>query len=139
MHSQNQGMAQIVNPTATIRALEQIMLAAGEQVALGLDTAFADKLSSREYDWPGQTVRSDGSVVSSPRDIIDTGALDSSQQLLRSRGEWLWLWTAPHALIVHEGATLRNGGEYPARRWTRRAVIAYKPLVKFAEEVAKRV
>jgi hypothetical protein len=132
-------MAQIVNPNATVKALEQIMLAAGEQVALGLDTAFTDKLSSREYDWPGPTRRANGQTVTTPRDIIDTGELDSSQQLLRSRGEWLWLWTTPHALIVHEGATLRNGGEYPARRWTRRAVLDYKPLVKFAQEVRKRV
>lgn len=24
-------------------------------------------------------------------------------------------WSAPHAVIVHEGATMRNGTEYPAR------------------------
>jgi hypothetical protein len=132
-------MAKVVNPTATVRALESIMLDAGEQVALGLDTAFAEAIASKEYEWPGDTRRANGQTVGSPRDIIDTGELDSSQQLLRSRGEWLWLWTAPHALIVHEGATLRNGGEYPARRWTRVAVLAYKPHARFAQEVRKRV
>jgi hypothetical protein len=26
-------------------------------------------------------------------------------------------WSAPYAAIVHEGATMRNGTEYPARPW----------------------
>jgi hypothetical protein len=133
-------MATILNPNATIKALESILFDAGEQVVAGLDSAFSEKLASPEYQWPGTTKRQNGQTVGSPRDIIDTGELDSSQRLSRAgKGDWLWVWTAPHALIVHEGATLRNGGEYPARRWTRRAVVAYNPVKKFAEEVRKRV
>jgi hypothetical protein len=133
-------MATILNPTATVRALESILIDAGESVVAGLDDAFAQKLASPEYQWPGTTKRQNGSTVGSPRDIIDTGELDSSQRLSRAgKGDWLWTWTADHALLVHEGATLRNGGEYPARPWTRRAVAAYNPVKKFAEEVKRRV
>jgi len=130
----------ITDPDATLRALENIMVGAAEVVVPEFDTALTQALSDRAYQWPGQTRRQNGQVVGSPRDIIDTGELDSSQSLTReSRTAWRWRWTAPHALIVHEGATLRNGTELPARRWTRRAVQQYRPFVKFAREVAKRV
>lgn len=133
-------MATIVNPAATVRAIEAILLDAAAPVVAGLDSAFAEKISSPDYQWPGPTRRSDGRVVNSPRDIIDTGAFDSSQQLTRpARGVWLWLWAVPYALVIHEGATLRNGGEYPARPWTKRAVADYQPAEKFAQEVRRRV
>jgi hypothetical protein len=132
-------MAVILNPNAVARKLESILIDAGEVIVAGLDDAFSEKLASTEYDWPRTTVRRNGRTVTSPRDIIDTGELDSSQRLTRvSRTEWLWDWSADHALIVHEGATLRNGTDIPARRWTVRAVQAYKPLSKFAEEVRRR-
>jgi hypothetical protein len=130
----------ILNPQATVKAIESIMIDSLEAIVPELDTAFTQALSDKAYAWPGRTVRSNGQVVSSPRDIIDTGELDSSQRLAReSRTAWRWDWTAGHALLVHEGATLRGGGVYPARRWTGRAVLQYKPYVKFAREVAKRV
>ena len=130
----------ILNPGSVVRNLEAILIDAALPVVAGLDSAFAQKLASPEYQWPGTTKRQNGSTVGSPRDIIDTGELDSSQRLTRlSRLEWLWDWSADHALTAHEGATLRNGTDYPARRWTVRAVQAYKPLSKFAQEVRKRV
>ena len=130
----------ILNPGSVVRNLEAILIDAALPVVAGLDAAFAQKLASNEYDWPRPTVRSDGRPVTRPRDIIDRGELDSSQRLTRlSRLEWLWDWSADHALTAHEGATLRNGTDYPARRWTVRAVQAYKPLSKFAQEVRRRV
>jgi hypothetical protein len=130
----------IVNPAATVNAIEALLVDAAESVVLGLDSALTQALSDRAYDWPNRTVRSNGQTVSSPRDIIDTGELDSSQQLTReSRTVWRWDWTADHALIVHEGATLRNGTEIPARPWTKRGVEQYKPAAKFAQEVRRRV
>ena len=135
------GMAtRIVNPTATARAIEDILVSAAEKIVPELDTALTQAISDRTYAWPRRTVRSNGQTVGSPRDIIDTGELDSSQSLTRQgRTEWLWRWTADHALIVHEGATLRSGTVLPARRWTGRAVQQYKPQEKFAREVSRRV
>jgi hypothetical protein len=133
-------MAVILNPNAVTRKLESILIDAGEVVVSELDTAFSQKIASKEWPWPNPTKRRNGQTVTSPRDIIDTGALDGSQQLTRpKRGTWIWLWTAPYALIVHEGATLRNGGEYPARPWTKAAVREYQPFKKFAQEVKRRV
>jgi hypothetical protein len=109
-------------------------------VVPAFDSALTQALSARVYQWPNRTVRRNGRTVSSPRDIIDTGDLDSSQQLTReSRFVWRWDWTAAHALFVHEGVTLRNGTDLPARRWTVRAVEQFKPVAKFAKEVRKNV
>jgi hypothetical protein len=38
-------------------------------------------------------------------------------------------WSAPHALIVHEGAVMANGTVLPARRWTDFA-IAQNPVAQ---------
>lgn len=133
-------MAAIVNRAAAVKAIENILVDAGADVVAGLDAAFAQKIASTEWQWPRPTRRRNGRTVNSPRDIIDTGELDSSQQLTRvSRVEWRWDWTADHALLVHEGFTLRSGGEYPARPWTERAVADYRPVQKFAQEVRRRV
>jgi hypothetical protein len=130
----------ILNPGSVVRNLEGILIDAAESVVAGLDGAFTEKLASPEYDWPRPTVRSNGRTVTSPRNIIDTGELEGSQRLARiSRVEWLWDWRAGHALINHEGGTLRNGTDYPARRWTARAVQSYKPAEKFVAEVRRRV
>jgi hypothetical protein len=133
-------LAGIVNPGETIRALEQIGLRAMDEVVPGFDSALTQAISAKAYPWPRKTRRSNGRIVSSPRDIIDTGELDSSQQLTReSRFVWRWDWRAAHALFVHEGVTLRNGTELPARRWTVRAVEQYKPVAKFAKAVRANV
>jgi hypothetical protein len=133
-------VAVILDPNLVAQKLESILIDAGEVVVVGLDTAFSQKISSSEWPWPGPTKRRNGQTVTSPRDIIDTGELDSSQRLTRpKRGTWIWLWTAPYALFVHEGATLRGGGEYPARPWTKAAVAEYQPGDKFAQEVKRRV
>lgn len=129
----------IVNPAATVKAIESVMVDSLAAIVPGLDTALTQAISARVYQWPRRTVRSNGQTVGSPRDIIDTGDLDSSQRLTRESAlVWRWDWTAEHALFVHEGVTLRNGTEMPARRWTVRAVEQFNPNAKFAREVRSR-
>lgn len=132
-------MVGIVNQQATVDTIERLLVNAAESLVAGLDSAFAQKISSSEYSWPRTTKRRNGQTVRTPRDIIDTGALDSSQRLSRpNRAEWQWQWDVPYAVLVHEGATLQSGAEYPARPWTKRAVDDYKPLRKFAQEIKRR-
>ncbi len=40
-------------------------------------------IRSKIWDWPGTTVRRNGRVVGSPRNIVDTGELLSQQQQVR--------------------------------------------------------
>lgn len=47
--------------------------------ALGF--AFQDAIEADIWYWPNRTERSDGTIVDSPRDIVDTGALRDSQTI----------------------------------------------------------
>lgn len=57
------------------------MLRAWIATAERLDGEFRAAIEVEVYEWDRETVRSDGSVVSSPRDIVDTSELRDSQEL----------------------------------------------------------
>ena len=53
------------------------------------------------------------------RDIVDTGQLRSSQQLVFTAPlEAIYSWPVEYAAYVHEGYTLRNGTRVEGRPWT---------------------
>lgn len=49
--------------------------------AFSLGFAFQDAIEAPIWFWPNNTQRSDGTIVGSPRDIVDTGALRDSQSI----------------------------------------------------------
>lgn len=76
------------------------------------------QMDAEVYEWPRVTERVNGEVVSSPRDIVDTGELQDSQEhtkLQRFRHEYLY--SPEYASLVHEGGVNENGTNYPARPW----------------------
>lgn len=94
--------------------------AAARAVFAVLAGRFQDALRKQVYPWPRLTVRSNDQIVSSPRNIIDSGALAQQQQAPRIQGTQAeYRWTSPYAVAVHEGAVLSNGTVLPARPWTR--------------------
>ncbi len=73
-------------------------------------------------------------VVGNFRNIYDTGELDRSQNMVMlSRFRVRYSWSAPHAVIVHEGAVLRSGRRIPARRFTRVAAKEANLSQRFAD------
>lgn len=53
------------------------------------------------------------------QDIVDTGALRDSQQLIfTNKGGAEFSWSVPYSIYVHQGYTLRNGRRQPGRQWT---------------------
>jgi hypothetical protein len=75
-----------------------------------------------------------------PRDIVDTGDLRDSQRLDQiSEDEAKYSWPVPYSLIVHNGARLRNGGDYPARPWTKRAIARRNPHGVFSKLLAAKL
>ncbi len=97
---------------------------ASEQAAAAvfqiLNARFQAALTRPVYDWDlGNTIRSNGQVAGSPRNIVDTGLLRQSNTgpiIKGLRAEFRW--TAPYSVAVHEGARLVNGTLLPARPWT---------------------
>lgn len=95
--------------------------------------AFQQSFTAKAWDWPGQTQRSGGSIVGSPRNLIDIGNL-------RQSGSWQftgpysarYTWSAQYATAVHEGyRRSRADGSYstwPARPWTHAVLGRMKAL-----------
>jgi hypothetical protein len=57
----------------------------GDSFTIGahvLDGALRDAIDAPVYRWPRKTRRSTGEVVTSPRNIVDTGELRDSQSML---------------------------------------------------------
>ena len=55
--------------------------AAFKATAITYNRAMQEAIASPVWNWPRRTVRSDGSIAGSPRDILDTGDLLNSQKL----------------------------------------------------------
>lgn len=102
------------------------LLVKGFQGAVQNYAAQARKeITSSKWEHPRDTVRSNGQVVGSPRDIVDSGKLRGSQQPPKfSQGGMAASieWTAEYALYVHEGVTYQNGTSTPPKRWTESAL-----------------
>ena len=93
-----------------------------------LDRQFTEEIQTVEWGWPGETKRKNGKTVSSPRDIVDTGDLMRSQQNRKiDNFTWRWTWDVEYSSVVHNGAVLKRGGNYPARPWTKTALRVVKP------------
>ncbi|QLE47987.1 hypothetical protein FD724_07535 [Nostoc sp. C057] len=66
-----------------------------------------------------ETLRNNGDLVGSPRNILDEEELYNSLVIARSANAAEYTWESDHAAIIHDGATTKNGTELPARPWTK--------------------
>lgn len=91
-----------------------------------LNSAFQDALGSEVWPHPlGTTIRSNGSEVGSPRNIVDTGILRASNTFTINGLIATFGWTVGHATAVHYGATIYPWGNknakpvtLPPKPWT---------------------
>ena len=95
---------------------------------------FQEEIEAVKWDWPNETIRSDGRPVNSPRDIVDTGGLKESQRRENeSRGAVDFVWTGgngkAYAFEVHEGYTSKNNQRLPPRRFTDATVSRLEDIV----------
>lgn len=97
---------------------------------LKLQTTFAlfTSLRSEKWFWPNITARENGTIVDSPRNIVDTSRLMFSQsvttQNMKTKSQLKISYSVPYAAIVHYGGVIRPYGNrfansvvYPARPW----------------------
>lgn len=103
--------------------------------------ALDEAMEDNWYDWIGETKRRNGEIVNAPRNIIDTGALIESKAIARSStgNSVEFSWDVPYAAAVHEGCTLRNGTELPARPWTKKAIEISDPSYVFDQALRRQL
>jgi len=88
-----------------------------------LGMKFTQAISSNIWDWP------DGGT----RDIVDTGQLRDSQQLIYTGPiNAQFNWTAEYAAAVHQGATFKNGRVMRGRPWTEYTMNNFDVLETFS-------
>lgn len=131
-------MATLINPQATKAALQAILIEALEVVVRDLASAFQNLIEANVYDWPNTTQRQNGSVVTSPRDIVDTGDFKRSQRVERPNPHiFQFVWDAQYAAYIYYGYRTLGGQTLPGRDWITPAL---NDLHKnFEREVARRV
>ena len=105
-----------------------------------LDRALKAEIQSQQFPWPGVTRRCNGETVSSPRDIVDTGAFLRSQRrrrinLTTIRFEWGGSGGVTYAGNIFQGIP---GKSYPPRDWIKPALEA-QPIAPFFAKEWKRL
>lgn len=102
--------------------------------------AFKAEISTAQFPWPRTTVRRNGQVVGSPRDIVDLGRLRASQQRFTLGAAGLSLgyrWggpRAPYAPLVLTGYVTSRGSVVPGRDWILPALNQHPLDVFFAQQ-----
>lgn len=81
-----------------------------------------EQIEAIKWRWFGKTVRSSGTVVTSPRDILDTGQLKDSLEVSSvDKFAVKYEYVQDYAGLVHQGFDgAGNSGSpksYPARPW----------------------
>ena len=115
-----------------IRRVPKILIDYGK----ALDQQLKEEIKTEQFSWPGETRRRNGSTVTSPRDIVDTGAFLRSQRrrrinLTTIRFDWGGSGGVTYAGYIYQGIPGRN---YPARDWIKPALDALPIGEFFARE-----
>jgi len=107
-----------------------------------LDKQFKEEIQLPQFPWPNPTKRSNGTVVGSPRNIVDTGAFLASQQRERPNASTLvFTWGnsgVDYAGRILTGQGARWGKDGPPRDWIALA-LKKQPLDQFFEAEWKRL
>jgi hypothetical protein len=100
-----------------------------------LNSAFMAAMGAEVWQWPRQTIRkgvytksgkrSQGTIVGSPRNIVDLGTLRASGSYTISGTLGTFTWSVGYATAVHNGARIHPWGDrsrplvdLPPRPWT---------------------
>lgn len=95
----------------------------------------ADNITNPIWTYPRDTLRSDGSIAGSPRDIVDTGELAGSQvSLPTSSTTFKHEWQAPHSKLAQVGYITDTGALVPARDWIAKALADKGLARRFRDE-----
>lgn len=101
---------------------------------------FKEELEREQFSWPRETRRRNGSVVGSPRNIVDLGGLRRSQERVRPANAGttlIYRWNAPYAALVLTGYETSRGTIVPGRNWIKPALEARPLDAFFAQQWAR--
>jgi hypothetical protein len=90
-----------------------------------------NQIRAVQYQWPRATRRRNRTTVTTPRDIVDTGAFLASQADYQPDPLILrYSWGGNGGPVTYAGIILRGKPNYPPRNWIRPA-LQERPLRQF--------
>ena len=103
-----------------------------------IDQQLKEEIQLVQFPWPRKTYRKNGTIETSPRDIVDTGRFLRSQRRDRpSATELRFTWDTPYSALILTGYTTSRGTVVPGRNWIKPA-LDNQPMERFfAAEWAK--
>jgi len=103
-----------------------------------MDQQLKEEIQLVQFPWPRKTYRKNGTIETSPRDIVDTGRFLRSQRRDRpSATELRFTWDTPYSALILTGYTTSRGTVVPGRNWIKPA-LDKQPMERFfAAEWAK--
>ena len=105
-----------------------------------MDREFTVQIQSKEWGWPRETKRKNGSTAGTIRDIVDTGDLMRSQKDSRIKDTvHRFIWDIEYSSVVHNGANLKQGGNYPGRPWTQTAEREVNPQKRLSDIISREL
>lgn len=115
-----------------------------DQMVSEFATEITFQIDDPKWNWPRETRRKNGEIVTSPRDIVDTQELKNSQFVENVSETYKVIgYTAPHAELVHEGYQIErsDGGvtDVPARPFIDTAIQDYNLLESYADILGEKL
>ena len=110
------------------KAITRGMQKSSTYVVKGLREALNNAVSSSTWSWPGETFRKNGDIAGTSRDIVDTGKLKNSLELVeaytQSKATVTIKYKVPYAAMMHYGGVIQpygnknaNAVTIPGRPW----------------------
>lgn len=101
---------------------------------------FQESIVEQRYDWPQVTIRQNGQAVTSPRNIVDTGAFKLSQErTMLNATTCLFTWNAPYSSLILTGYMTKTGQRMPGRDWITPVLKTEFPMARYFEQEWKRL
>ena len=124
------------------KAISKGTIKAVSYVQRDLKKALDRAIDSNVWDWPRETIRSDGSTAGAKRDIVDTGKLKASSELKEMHAQTKSTieikYKAPYAAFVHYGGAMQPYGRkdlntviIPGRPWIEATLKGTHGIEKF--------
>ena len=116
--------------TQALTALIKGVQASANRIQSYLPVVLNKAVEANAWDWPRTTLRKNGSFAGMKRNIVDTGKLKGSLKVsvkfLKTKTTFTITYSAPYAVLVHEGGYILPYGNQarqpvfvPARPWVR--------------------
>ncbi|MEH2467854.1 hypothetical protein [Nostoc sp.] len=111
--------------------VDRALDAAFKEAMFLLGREFTKSITANVWQWP---------TAPSPRNIVDTGRLRSSQQIsFQGVGSATFAWPVDYALYVHQGYTMSDGTVIPGRPWTTQAMSTFDVVATLGTIIRRNI